>query len=213
MQAWRPPRWLVWGAQFCVPVGTWPSMTTCMPTGEGALPCFSRNSKTPCSDTSRSCLQGTSKRANAWDAMQNRECRQQAVGPCLVGCKEVVGPAVILHVHRLQTSQKLVRWLAPTGTAPALDKQQSPACFGLTEKLLSGYLELLVLVITRVSPCCLSPTTVSCIRCAAVHDACSSPAGAALTGQIYGHAHRQSPGVWPLAARHSPHSRYVHQSS
>ena len=42
--------------------------------------------------------------ANAWNAMQNRECRQQAIGPCLVGCKKVVGPAVVLHVHCLQTS-------------------------------------------------------------------------------------------------------------
>ena len=106
VQAWQPPRWLVWAG---VPVGTWPSMTTCMPTGEGARPCFSRNSNTPCSDTSRSWdlvprLCATPKRANAWHAMQHRECRQQAIGPCLVGCKKVVCPAVVLHVHCLQTS-------------------------------------------------------------------------------------------------------------
>ena len=67
----------------------------------------------------------------------------------------------------------------------ALHKQQSPACFGLTEKLLSGYLELLVLVITRVSPCCLSPTTVSCSRCAAGHNRLQQmPAGAALQHRV-----------------------------
>lgn len=30
------------------PVGTWPCSMTCSPTGAGALPCFSKNSNTPC---------------------------------------------------------------------------------------------------------------------------------------------------------------------
>ena len=108
--------------------------------------------------------------------MQDRECGQQAVGPCLVGCEEVVCPAVVFHVDCLHTSHDWSggwHWPVRTEMVPALDKQQSPACFGLTEKVLSGYLELLVLVITRVSPCCLSPTTVSCIKCAAVHNVCN----------------------------------------